>query len=815
MLRLNDRLARRTFLRVLLATGLGALVLVPAGSLLIQRGAADEPPDNLAAYYGFGRLELYKLQQRAGNMLAADLNNDGRTDLILIDNSNSRLDVLQQRAKSDAPGKAAAPVKSAGPKVNAIESDKRLEHKKVAVERELASLVVGDFNGDGRKDLAWFGVPDQLTVAYQSATGDWTNRKRVRLPDIAPAMWIMAAGDLNGDGKDDVAVLGKHDTYVLYQQNGGELAAPTRLMNTGENLALLQIVDLDGDGRNDMCYLSNSDQERPLCVRLQSADGRLGPELRCELPKPRGVTVAEIDGKPGMEILAIESQTGRVKIHQLQQAAAEPGELAGQLIQYGFGQQGGGKNRDLATGDVDGDGLVDVVVTDPESAQVIVFSQHKGAGLDLGNTFPGLMGAEQVRVGDVDGDAKADVVVLSTREKTIGISKMENGRLTFPQGVPLDKEPTAFDLVDLNGDKRLEIVYVARERTGAASKFALQALTRTADGQWLTLKFGEHDSVVINPKGTPERLTAVDANHDGRPDFLIFAGNDRPPLFLLSNAQGVPAELATSEGGFGLGNVAAGGLFVGELEQPVILVAQNNFARNVAVGDKNQWQVLDQYNAAEAEAKIVGAATLDLDGEPGREIVLVDQGVKKLRVLRKEGTVYRPWREVEIGSFPYRSTHVADLNGDGRDDLLLFGMGKFGVLYAGRSDPRLKTLATYESKLDKVRFTDLAAGDLNGDGQVDIAVIDTQSQMIDILNYTAAGGLRHAVQFKIFEAKGIVSEERTGSEPREMAIADVTGDGRLDLILLSQDRVLIYPQDDGKSEGPVATAGATSDAATP
>lgn len=806
MLCRNDRGVRRRILGVILALALGGFAFLSVGPGFVRQGVADEPADNLAAYYGFGRLELYKLQQRTGNMLAADLNNDGRTDLILIDNSNSRLDILQQRARSEAPAKPEVPAKTSGAastgsnKVNAIESDKRLEHKKVAVERELASLIVGDFNGDGRKDLAWFGVPDQLTIAYQSATGDWTNRKRVRLPDIAPAMWIMAAGDLNHDGKDDVAVLGKHDTYIFYQQNGGELAAPTRLMNTGENLALVQIADLDGDARNDLCYLSNSDQERPLCVRLQTAEGLLGPELRCELPKPRGVTVAEIDGKPGQEILAIESQTGRVKIHQLQQAVAEPGELAGQLIQYGFGQQGGGKNRDLATGDVNGDGLVDVVVTDPESAQIIVFLQHKGAGLDLGSTFPGLMGAEQVRIGDVDGDARADVVVLSTREKTIGISKMENGRLTFPHGLPLDKEPIAFDLVDLNGDKRLEIVYVARERTGNTSKYALQALTQTAGGQWQTFKFLEHDSIVITPKSAPERLIAVDANHDARPDFLIFAGNDRPPLFLLSNAQGVPVEVASSEGGFGLGNVAAGGLFVGELDQPVILVAQNNFARNVAVSDKNQWQVLDQYNAAEAEAKIVGAATIDLDGQPGREIVLVDQGVKKLRVLRKEGMVYRPWREVEIGAFPYRSTHVADLNGDGRDDLLLFGMGKFGVLYAGRSDPRLKTLATYESKLDKVRFTDLAAGDLNGDGQVDIGVIDTQSQMIDILNYTAAAGLRHAVHFKIFEAKGVVSEERLGSEPREMVIADVTGDGRADLILLSQDRVLIYPQDDGKSD---------------
>jgi len=760
----------------------------------------DEPADNLAPFYGFGRLELYKLQQRSVNLLAADLNDDGRTDLISIDNSNSRLDLLQQRVK---PESAKAP--TAG-KINAIESDKRFEHKKIAVDREVASLAIGDFNGDGRKDLAYFGAPDQLTVILQTPAGDWTSRKRVRLADVQPETWIVAAGDLNGDRKDDLAVLGKHDTYLLYQQADGELAPPTRLMNTGENLGLAQIADLDGDGRNDLCYISKSDADRPFGVRLQNPDGRLGPELRCELPKYRGVTLADVDGKPGHEVLAIENQTGRVKVHQLQQSTAEPGELAGQLIQYGFGQQGAAKNRDLATGDVDGDGLIDVVVTDPESAQMIVFLQHKATGLDLGNMFPGLMGAEQVRVGDIDGDAKADVVVLSTREKTIGISRMESGRLTFPQGLPLDKEPAVFELVDLNGDGRPEIAYLGKERTGSSTKYALQAVTRDTNGEWRPFKFGDHDAIPIAAKSTPDRLTAVDANHDGRPDFLIFAGSDRPPIFLLSNPQGVPAEAASAEGGFGLGNVAAGGLFVGQLDQPVILVAQNNFARNVALNDKHQWQVLDQYNAAEAEAKIVGAATIDLDGQPGREIVLVDQGVKKLRVLRRDGTVYRPWREVEIGVFPYRSTHVADLNGDGRDDLLLFGTGKFGVLYAGRSDPRLKAIATYESKLEKVRFTDLAAGDLNGDGQIDIAVIDTQSQMIDILNYTAAGGLRHAVHFKVFEAKSLVAEERAGSDPREVLIADVTGDGRQDLVLLTQDRVLVYPQDDGQSDVQTTTA---------
>jgi len=370
---------------------------------------ADEPASELAQFYGFRKLELFKLQQRSANLIAADLNNDGRTDLILVDNSNSRLDLLQQR---DKPPAADAVPKTT--KVNTIENDWRFEHHKIAVDRAVASLAVGDFNGDGRKDLVYFAAPDHLTVRLQADKGDWTAIKRHRLADVSPEQWIVAAGDLNSDGKDDVAVLGKHATYLIYQKDG-DLAAPTRIMNTTESLSLLSVADLDGDGRNDVCYLAKDDAERPFCARLQGKDGRLGPEIRCELPRHRGVTIADVDGKPGHEVLAIEATTNRVKVHQLQRPEAQPGALAGQLIQYGFGQQGVGRNRDLATGDVNGDGLVDVVVTDPESAQMIVYLQQTGSGLDQGNMYPGLVGAEQVRIGDFDGDKSAEVIVLSSK----------------------------------------------------------------------------------------------------------------------------------------------------------------------------------------------------------------------------------------------------------------------------------------------------------------------------------------------------------------------------------------------------------------
>ena len=794
---------------VLLAAGLvfrqsGRDVLPPAAAAdraaaVGRAGTAAQTETDLSQYYGFRKLEIYKLEMRSGNLLAADMNQDGRTDLMLVDNSNSRLDLLQQR---DKPAQA-DPVVLASGRVNFIADDWRFEHRKIGVDKAVGSLAAGDFNADGRKDIAYLSDPDLLTVRLQGPDGDWTNPKRFRLPGLNLAQWIMAAGDLNGDGKDDLVVIAKHDTYLLYQQADGDLASPVKVMNTTENLGLAQIADLDGDGRNDLCYLSSDDQDRPLCARLQDKTGRLGAEIRYELPRPRGVTLANIDGKPGHELLAIEAQTGRVKVYQLQRPDVQAGEFAGQLIQYGFGQQGVGRNRDLATGDVNGDGRKDVVVTDPESAQMIVFLQRADSGLDQGNMYPGLMGAEQVRIGDVSGDPAAEVIVLSAKEKSIGVSHMEGGRLTFPEAIPVDKEPVALDLADINGDGRPEIVYLSKERTGQSSKYFLQATGFVKD-EWKPREIGKETSTAVTLKGTPERLVALDANRDGRSDFMIFLSGDRAPLLLLATAEGKLQEV-TGEGGFGLGSVSSGGFSPGMLDKPVLLMAQNSFARNVELGDNNQWRVVDQYNAAETEARIVGAATINLDSEPGNEIVLVDLGVKKLRVLHKADNVYRPWREIDIGPFPYKSTHVVDLNGDGQDDLLLFGTGKFGVLYAGQSDPRLKSLASYETKLEKVHFNDLVAGDLNSDGRMDVAVIDTQSQYIEILDYLPETGLRHALYFKVFEAKSIAGAEHAGSDPRESVIADVTGDGRPDLVLLSHDRVLVYPQDDGKPDAKAET----------
>jgi len=71
---------------------------------------------------------------------------------------------------------------------------------------------------------------------------------------------------------------------------------------------------------------------------------------------------------------------------------------------------------------------------------------------------------------------------------------------------------------------------------------------------------------------------------------------------------------------------------------------------------------------------------------------------------------------------------------------------------------------------------------------------------VEILNYGEKQGLKHALNFKVFEEKTFSRSNRSGVNPREALIVDVTGDNRKDLVLLCHDRVLVYPQDDGKPE---------------
>ncbi len=119
-------------------------------------------------------------------------------------------------------------------------------------------------------------------------------------------------------------------------------------------------------------------------------------------------------------------------------------------------------------------------------------------------------------------------------------------------------------------------------------------------------------------------------------------------------------------------------------------MAQNTFARRVLLDADGLWKIKDQYNAGRNSAQILGAAALDTDGDGTKEIVLLDHASRSLLFLSSKSGVYRPSGTLSLGSINFAGMHVADLDSDGRDDLLIAGTDRFGVLQTGRQGQRLE-----------------------------------------------------------------------------------------------------------------------------
>jgi hypothetical protein len=329
--------------------------------------------------------------------------------------------------------------------------------------------------------------------------------------------------------------------------------------------------------------------------------------------------------------------------------------------------------------------------------------------------------------------------------------------------------------------------------------FTLRALKREKSGGFIPFRWGQTDAVLLKDVPDSPIVQVVDVNRDGQPDILLYTSGG--PRSLLLGRQGEPP--APAGGGLGpLTDIGPAGLSQVDLNGPALLLAQKTYARNLLLDKDGHWVVKDQYNTGRNTAHVLGAAAIDTDGDGVKEIALLDRTSKSLLYLAKRGGVYRPSGMLSVGPFDLQKMHVADLNGDGRDDLLLAGAERFGVVLTGSKGQRLKLVHSYEAAREQARLADLIVGDLNADGQPDIALIDPGEHFVEIVTKGSTGELERAMAFKVFERKSMRNVSDL-VEPRDLGVGDVDGDGRTDLVLIVHDRVLVYRQDAGKDRGKV------------
>ena len=720
--------------------------------------------------FGFTGPEIFPIGEQVGSLRAADLNGDGLTDLVVANNRRSKITILYNRTGGKIIPKATR-------EVNELPPDARFQIDSIAAERRIAALEVADLNGDGRPDIAYFGEPKELLVRFNKKDG-WSEAKRWMLEDGKAGSNSLVTGDLNSDGRTDLLALGGSGLYVLRQEQKG-LAKPELIPFSGAVKAF-QVVDLDGDKRNDL-LLIDWESPNPFRFRLQDAQGGLGPEVHFRLPSMRSFWAEDLDGDQRAEVITIARQSGRAQVHHLARRTSEV--LAGTLkrgqLEIMPLRRTDKEKRGVAWTDVDGDGRTDLLTAQPESSELTIRRQQTNGTLGSARTFPSLSGISAVTAADWDGDGSPEIFVLSEDEKQVGVTRLaKNGRLPFPKVLAVDGHPLAMVAGRLSAKAR-PVLALVLDRDG--KRFLhIQKADGTAHSQELDKKF----------KANPSVLAFHDADQDGLMDLLVMAAYEKVKVLRQKKGNNFEEiDLAPPGGAIEKpAHIAADVDGDGKLE---LLLARRNFLRAatmVSNKPKDDWsfQVKEQINGVTATSRITGAVQL------GDALVLLDAARKELTLCERDDTnVWQTRQSLRLPVADFKTMTPLTLGSTKANGVALTNANAAAWLVFGRPTWELKTLDSYESPIKEGVLQDVVCGDLSGNGRKDLVFFETKEHHIDLVAFDAPGRLLPGNRWRVFEQRTF-RNARGGVEPREGLVADFNSDKKKDLAVLVHDRVLLY-----------------------
>lgn len=772
--------------------------------------AQEAGQEDLSAYYGFKEIEIIKLDWGILDLQIADFNGDGRNDMAIANNRKARIELLLQK-ESIGPDETDVAVDPTDVDVNAIIAPTRFARESIAVSQKLYSLGCGDFNADGRVDMAFYGEPRGLYIILQKAEADkrdslsWQTRKKIQINDGLLTSNALACADLNHDGADDIALAGRDSVYIIVQKKDGSLAEPEKYPTSAQTLGV-EIGDLNGDSINDLILITN-DSEKPLHVRFGLKTGKFGPLQRFLIERPSALMLHATDETIGDEILAVDSVSGRLICYKLSTESRQGADWPILFYPLASGQED--TKRDLVMGDFDGDGLTDVAISDPGAAEIIFYQHAANIGLVEPVRFPAFADITSLSPADIDGDGKTELGILSVKEKIVGLSAFENDRLSFPQPVDLTGEPLAMELADVDSDGTTDCVYLSKEDDDRRTLRAIYNLSAgqkgqadSTEGKLITLA-----KLTSNPDG----LKVLDVDQDGLQDVLIFVSYEAP--LLVRQVQKAQFEIVDSPEAQSslIKDASLRSMAVANIDGKAgdeLLVAQKNFARSLIFSEGRAWSVIDQYNADSPESQISAVGAFDIDSEDSTDtmaIFLLDGQKGRLQMLKAgDDKTYRIERKLDVGTWSnviHLKMQYAPLTGGQAQSLLLFDSAKFALITPPSASDAVQHMDqqfSYETKIKDGLYGNLTAGDINNDGRTDMIMVEHARNHIEILALDADIKPIPAMRFKIFEEKSYRdSKPRTkvGTEPREMTVADVTGNGKDDLVTVIHDRIIIYPQD--------------------
>jgi hypothetical protein len=658
---------------------------------------------------------------------------------------------------------------------------------------------------------------DQLRSRIGVA-GTFYSRSQASIPSILPGIQFRTAvptgaipnsvvnGDFNRDGHMDFVVAnGGTDDLWLYLGNGdGTFQLPRIIpLTKGLTPVYLATADLRGNGILDL-IVAESDTST-IGVLLGNGDGTFGFEQDYVLPQPPSALVVDDfnhDGK--LDIVAVMVTVNATQTAGVQYLATLLGDGTGSFAAPLITMNPGffSTANTIAAGDVNGDGLPDVLITGPglENSQMYL---NAGDG-----TFkPGAIVVENSEAGipplvlagvlaDVNGDGCLDALVADGFGM-VWVSPGDcSGNFAQPSSVFMGDSNASIAAADMNGDGHLDIV------TTTTPLIQDPLLGETA-GNMVAVAFGDGKGNFTPGRdyvGTGMSYSAAiaDLNGDGHPD-VVSASPDTdtatvyindgsggfgfpqgewiglpgvgvinapvsPPSFADLNGDGKPDILLLDEGYNGEYFITTmlndgTGRFSGPIPSDTGISITSAWMGDYRLGDFRNTGHLD----------FIGIG-LGLNYSTGAQYILFAPGNGD-GTFGKSAFIPTPGAEGEIA--------VGDFNGDGKLDFVAVGANPNGpgwvlTTFLGNGDGTFRNGGS-------LSFTDSAAdlgrvfvGDFNRDGKLDVLVFDTANGYWTTHSY---------VWEFLGNGNGTFQPgKQLFSSFQPMTMADVNGDSLLDIV---------------------------------